>query len=182
MNNYGKNAKRQRVELAEPTKSILALQNMMSEVSYKELKLKVKELVGENSFDTIFPSIVQAIVQGGREERERILITWLDMDTCRVCSTCGAIMSEGWYLNDAGYACSDECAAKSEGITMDEFKRYRIYKSDIEEYLKNEGDESKIEELTDEECDEIIDEIADNLDWYWTEWTECGDASLYKDE
>ena len=88
----------------------------------------------------------------------------------RVCTQCGAIMEEGWYLNDAGYACSDECAAKSEGITMEEFEKWRIYKDDIISYLEDEGEGRKIEDLTKEECDEIIDEIPDDLDYYYTEW------------
>lgn len=156
------------------------LQEMMSAVSYKELQLKVKDLVGEKNFDIIFPSVENALVEGGEKERTEILINWLDMDTCRVCSTCGAIMSEGWYLNEAGYACSDECAAKNEGITMEEFEKYRIYKNDILHYLECEGDTRKLEDLTKEECEEIIDEIADNLDWYWTEWYDCGeDERIY---
>ena len=158
------------------------LQDMMSEVSYKELQIKVKKMVGEGSFLIIFPSVAKALVEGGRDEREHILIAWLDMDTCRVCTTCGKIMSEGWYLNDAGYACSDECAAKSEGISMEEFKRYRIYKDDIKEYLSNNGDKRAIEELTQQECDDIIDEIMDNCDYYWTEWDDCGEEDgLYDD-
>lgn len=146
------------------------LQKMMSEHSFEELQQKVKEKTGDLSFDIIFPAIAKALVEGGREEREEILINCFDMDSCRVCTTCGAIMSEGWYLNDAGYACSNECAAKSEGITMEQFDKWRIYKDDIIQYLKDEGKGRKIEDLTAEECDEIIDEIADNLDYYYTEW------------
>lgn len=171
MNHYGKNTKRQSVTLAEPTKSIVELQKMMSEDAYDELQYKVKQMVGEGSFDIIFPAIAQALVNGGREEREHILNNWLDMDSCRVCTTCGAIMSEGWYLNDAGYACSDECAAMSEGITMDDFAKYKIYKNDIIEFLEDEGKGRKIEDLSEDECAEIInEEIMDNVDWYWTEW------------
>ena len=173
MNHYGKNAKvkRQAVTLAEPTKSIVALEEMMSANAYAELQYKVKEMVGECNFDAIFPAVAQALVNGGREERERILINWLNMDSCRVCTQCGAIMSEGWYLNDAGYACSDECAAKSEGITMDEFAKYKIYKDDIIEFLEDEGEGRKIEDLSEDECAEIInEELLDNAEWYWTEW------------
>lgn len=160
------------------------LQKMMSAVSYRELQIKVKDLVGEKSFPIIFPSIEKALVEGGRDEREEILINWLDMDTCRVCSTCGKIMSEGWYLNDAGYACSDECAAESEGISMEEFKRYKIYKNDLIEYLEYEGKGRKLEDLSEDECAQIINEdIMDNVDWYWTEWFECGeDERIYENE
>ena len=158
------------------------LQEMMSEVSYKELQIKVKDLVGELNFPIIFPSIEKALVEGGALEREQILNNWLDMDTCRVCSTCGKIMSEGWYLCDAGYACSDECAAKSEGISMEEFKKYKIYKDDLIEYLEDEGEGRKLEDLTEDECAEIInEEIMDKVDWYWTEWDECGeDKRIYE--
>ena len=163
--------KRSPVILAEPTKSLVEIKKMMSEDSYQELQDKVKEMVGEKNFDTIFPAVVQAIVNGGKEERERILNGWLDMDTCRVCTTCGKIMSEGWYLNDAGYACSDECAAKSEGISMEEFKRYKVYKDDLIEYLNREGKGRKLEDLSDDEVAEIINEdIMDNVEYYWTEW------------
>lgn len=158
------------------------LKDIMSEISYKELQIKVKDLVGEKSFPIIFPSIEKALLEGGREEREEILINWLDMDTCRVCSICGAIMSEGWYLNDAGYACSDECAAKSEGISMEEFAKYKIYKDDLIEYLEDEGEGRKLEDLSEDECAEIInEEIMDKVDWYWTDWDECGeDKRIYE--
>ena len=152
------------------------LQDMMDKHAYDELTEKVKEQVGEKNFDTIFPAIAKALVDGGREEREQILITWLGMDSCRVCSTCGKIMSEGWYLNDAGYACSDECAAKSEGISMEEFEKYQIYKDDIQNFLDNNEHDAKywgrrLEDLTKEECAEIINKnIMENVDYYWTEW------------
>ena len=147
------------------------LKTMISEDCYNELVEKLTEQVGENNAKIMLPAIAKALVEGGREERERILNHWLDMDSCRVCTTCGKIMEGGWYLNDAGYACSDECAAKSEGITMDEFKRYKIYKSDLIEYLKNEGEGRQLEDLDEDECAEIInEEIIDNVDYYWTEW------------
>ena len=79
-------------------------------------------------------------------------------------------MEEGWYLDCMGYACSDECAAAIEGITMEQFEKWRIYKDDIIEYLKYEGNGRKIEELTKEECDDIIDEYCVDLDYYYTEW------------
>ena len=107
------------------------LKTLISEHCYDELVEKLTEQVGENNAKVMLPAIAKALVEGGRAERERILNDWLDMDSCRVCTTCGKIMEEGWYLNDAGYACSDECAAKSEGLTMDEFHRYKVYKDDL---------------------------------------------------
>lgn len=147
------------------------LKTMISEDCYDELVEKLAESVGEDNVETILPAVAKAIVEGDRLQREHILIDWLDMDSCRVCTTCGKIMEEGWYLNDGGYACSDECAAQSEGITMDEFKRYKIYKDDLIEYLEDEGKGRKLEDLTEDECAEIInDEIMDNVDYCWTEW------------
>lgn len=147
------------------------LKTMISEHCYDELVEKLTEYVGEDNVQTILPSIAKILVEGTGQQKEHILNNWLDMDSCRVCTTCGKIMEEGWYLNEAGYACSDECAAKSEGITMDEFKRYKIYKDDLIEYLNAEGKGRKLENLSDDECAEIInDEIMDNVDYYWTEW------------
>lgn len=143
---------------------------MISKQAYEEIVAKVKELVGEESFDYIFPGIKKALEEGSGAVREEILISWLNCDHCKVCTECGAIMEEGWYLNCAGYACSDECAAKSEGITMEEFEKWRIYKDDIVSYLEDEDEGRKIEDLTKEECDEIIDELSDDLDYYYTEW------------
>ena len=147
------------------------LKTMISEHCYDELVEKLTEYVGEDNVQTILPSIAKILVEGTGQQKEHILNNWLDMDSCRVCTTCGKIMEEGWYLNEAGYACSDECAAKSEGITMDEFKRYKIYKDDLIDYLEDEGKGRKLEDLTDDEVADIInDEIMDNVDWYWTEW------------
>lgn len=147
------------------------LKTMISEHCYDELVEKLTAQVGKNNAKVMLPAIAKALVEGGREERERILNDWLDMDSCRVCTTCGKIMEEGWYLNAAGYACSDECAAKSEGLTMDEFKRYKIYKSDLIEYLLDEGEGRQLEDLDEDECAEIInEEIMENVDYYWTEW------------
>lgn len=146
------------------------LESMVSKQAYDEIVSKVKEYVGEESFDYIFPAVKKALEEGSGRVREEILISWLDCDSMRVCTYCGEIMQEGWYLGCHGYACSDECAAESEGITMEEFKKYRIYKDDILEYLKEEGDGRKIEDLTKEECDEIIDEYCSDCDYYYTEW------------
>ena len=169
MNHYGKNAKRQTVILAE--NHVDQLKTMISEHCYDELVEKLTEQVGENNSKVMLPAVAKALVEGGREEREQILINWLDMDSCRVCTTCGKIMEEGWYLNDAGYACSDECAAKSEGITMEQFRKWKIYKDDIIDYLRREGKGRTIDELSEDECADIINnEIMDNVDWYWTEW------------
>ena len=146
------------------------LEEILSAHCYNEFVEKVKHYVGEESFPIIFPAVKEAVEKGSGQAREEILINWLDMDSCRVCSYCGEIMEEGWYLDCSGYACSDECAAKAEGLTMEEFAKWRIYKHDIEEYLEYEGLGRKIEDLTKEECDEVIDNFIDNVDYYYTEW------------
>ena len=146
------------------------LESMISKHAYDEIVEKLKKQVGENAFEYIFPAVKKALEEGSGAVREEILISWLSVDSMRVCTQCGEIMEEGWYLNLAGYACSDECAAKSEGITMEEFEKWRIYKDDIVSYLEDEDEGRKIEDLTKAECDEIIEEIADDLDYYYTEW------------
>lgn len=153
------------------TTMIEKLKTMISEHCYDELIEKLTKYVGENNVRIILPSIAKILVEGTGQQKEHILNNWLDMDSCRVCTICGKIMEEGWCLNDAGYACSDECAAESEGISMEEFKKYKIYKNDLIDYLEYEGKGRKLEDLTDDECAEIInEEIMDNVDWYWTEW------------
>ena len=158
------------IVIQEPKEQKETLESMVSKHAYDEIVSKVKVQVGEESFDYIFPAVKKALEEGSGKVREEILIHWLDCDSVRVCTYCGKIMQEGWYLDCNGYACSDECAAEGEGITMEEFKKYRIYKDDILQHLEDEGKGRKIEDLTKEECDEIIDEIADDLDYYYTEW------------
>ena len=146
------------------------LESMVSKQAYDEIVSKVKEYVGEESFDYIFPAIKKALEEGSGRVREEILISWLNCDSMRVCTYCGEIMQEGWYLECNGYACSDECAAESEGITMEEFKKYRIYKADILEHLKEEGKGRKIEDLTQDEIEGIIDSVNDRVQYCYTEW------------
>lgn len=146
------------------------LETMVSKHTYDEIVSKVKEQIGEESFEYLFPGIKKALEEGSGAVREEILISWLDCDSVRVCTQCGAFMQEGWYLNDNGYACSDECAAKSEGITKEQFEKWRIYKDDIVSFLEEEGKGREIADLTKKECHEIIDSIAGDLDHYYTEW------------
>ncbi|SHL72369.1 hypothetical protein SAMN04488494_0571 [Xylanibacter ruminicola] len=144
---------------------------MVSARCYDEIAKQVKHYVGEESFEIIFPAIKKALEEGSAAAREEILISWLDVDSCRVCSHCGAIMEEGWYLDCCGYACSDECAMEiMEVPDMEHFRRYRIYKAEIDDWLENEGLGRKEEDLTQEEIEEIIDKVSDGLDACYTEW------------
>lgn len=146
------------------------LSEMVSDTAYDEIITKAKSAVGENAAEFIIPSIIKALEDGGGGVREDILIGWLDCEHVRVCSTCGKIMEEGWYMDCAGYACSDECAAASDGISMENFAKWRIYKDDIEAYLESEGNGRKIEDLSQEECDTIIESECQDRDYYYTEW------------
>lgn len=158
------------VTIPDPEEKGKTLEKMISQHAYDSIVSKVKEQVGEKAFHYIFPGIKKALEEGDGDIREKILGTWLDVDCVRVCTYCGKIMEEGWYLDGKGYACSDECAAKSEGITMEDFNKYRIYKDDILQYLKDKGDSRNIEDLSQEECDDILGKIFDNMNCYYTEW------------
>ena len=147
------------------------LESMISAHAYDEIVEKVKNFVGEEAFEYVFPGIKKALEEGSRAAREEILISWLDVDSMRVCSHCGEIMEKGWYLDCMGYACSDECAMHIMGVPdMEHFRRYRIYKEDIDSYLEDEGEGRKEEDLTQEEIEEIIDEVSDSMDACYTEW------------
>lgn len=147
------------------------LETMISAHAYDEIVAKVKEQIGEESFDYIFPGIKKALEEGSGAIREEILIKWLNCDSMRVCTYCGKIMEEGWYLDCQGYACSDECAmAIMQVPTMELFRRYRIYKEDVDQYLEDEGEGRKEEDLTQEEIDEIIDIVSDDMQACYTEW------------
>lgn len=147
------------------------LETMISAHAYDEIVAKVKAHVGEEAFEYIFPAVKKALEEGSPACKEEILSAWLDVDSMRVCSHCGAIMEEGWYLDCQGYACSDECAMAIMGVpTMELFRRYRIYKEDIDQYLEDEGEGRKEEDLTQEEIDEIIDIVSDDMQACYTEW------------
>lgn len=143
---------------------------MVSNACYNAILDAIKKKVGESAFEYIYPSIVKALEVGNGKVREEILIDFLNLDCVRVCTTCGAIMEEGWYLDSAGYACSDKCAAKSEGISMEQFRKWRIYKDDIIEYLKMENKGRNIEDLSKEECEKIISYVAQYRDYCYTCW------------
>ena len=146
------------------------LSQMISAHAYDEIVNKVKEFVGAEASKYILPGVIRALEEGDRVVREEILNGWLDVESMRVWSHCGAIMEEGWYMECGGYACSDECAAQIVGLTMEEFAKWRIYKADIVEYLKQSNDSRDINELSAEECEKIVEQIALRCDSCWTEW------------
>lgn len=168
-------------DLSEQQKSLISesdffrfaytpLESLVSDSCYKEIVKKLKATVGRNSFRRIFPAVKSILESQDGTAREEIR-NWLDIDSYRVCSHCGAIMQEGWYLDCHGYACSDDCCCKIMNITKEEYDRYSIFLPEIEEFLKDEGRGRKPEQLTKEEINEIIDEVMAGLDaYYYTEW------------
>lgn len=149
----------------------MTLEEMVSDDTFKKISDEVKHYVGKEAFPIVFPAIKKAIEEGSGSSREEILGVWLDIDSVRICSHCGAIMQEGWYLDCCGYACSDECAKEIMKVPdMEHFYRYRIYKEDIDSYLEDEGEGRKEEDLTQEEIEEILDELNEYLDACYTEW------------
>ena len=56
------------------------LEEMVSKKCYDAIVAKVKEKVGENVFDYVFPCIKKALEEGDGKIREDILINWLDME------------------------------------------------------------------------------------------------------
>lgn len=147
------------------------LEDMVSAECIKSIKNKIRNFVGKKAMLRLYPAVKKIIEEGDGEIRESILHDWLDIDSVRICSNCGEIMQEGWYLDMSGYACSDECAMKIMGVPdMEHFRRYRIYKEDIDEWLDDEGLGRKEEDLTQDEIEEIINEINNNIDACYTEW------------
>ena len=130
------------------------LEEMVSKHAYDEIVAKVKEQVGEESFDYIFPGIKKALEEGSGKVREKILISWLSVDSMRVCTQCGA--------------CSFPPMRVFELVKY--WKSLAKAKDDIVSYLEDEGKGRKIEDLTKEECDEIIEANCQDRDYYYTEW------------
>ena len=147
------------------------LKDMVSSKCYDEIADKLRKQVGEESFPVIFPAVEKAIEQGSANARDAILWDWLEVDSCRVCSHCGEIMEEGWYLGAQGYACSDECCKALMHISDEEFDRFRIYRDEVRETLVNTNDPRQPEDLTQEEIETILDGVVDGLDaYFYTSW------------
>lgn len=146
------------------------LEKMVSVTAFNEIIDQLEGFVGKKAAKLMFPGVKEAIEKGDREVRESILSEWLDVEHIRVCTECGALMEEGWYMDAAGYACSDKCAAKMEGITDEQFKKWRIYKDDIAAYMEEHGYGGTIDDISAEECEKIISEVSPNRDYCWTEW------------
>ncbi len=142
---------------------------MVSADCNNEITIKLMKKVGNHAHKYIFPAVKKALEEGSGKVRKQILSDWLNVESCRVCDECGAIMQEGWY-NMGKYACSDECVIHQEEVTREEFDRYSIYKETLCEYLRHEGKGRKPEDLTQEEIDRLIEMFLEECDAYYTSW------------
>ena len=78
-------------------------------------------------------------------------------------------MVEGWML-DATVVCSDECAAKFFGESVEKF-RYRMSDENfIKQAMEWDHCQKKYEDLTEEERRKYLDDAMNRTDFYWTEW------------
>lgn len=144
-----------------------SLEDMISKHSYDEIVSKVKEEVGEEAFGYVFPSIKKTLEEGPAKVKGQILFGWLGVSSVKICTYCGRLMSEGWYLDCRGYACSDECCRILMELDKDEYYRYGIFKDEIETYLREEGKGRTPESLTEDEIKELIEDFSDQEDSYF---------------
>ena len=54
----------------------------------------------------------------------------------RLCAECGKIIKEGYYYSNAEFCCSDECGAKHEGVSVEDFSKEREEDENILEWCE----------------------------------------------
>ena len=113
-------------------------------------------------------SIFTRLLTASAEEKQDIIDEY-ELECCRVCEICGELMVEGWML-DATVVCSDECAAKFFGESVEKF-RYRMSDENFIKQAMEWGHcQKKYEDLTEEERRKYLDDAMNRTDFYWTEW------------
>jgi|P1105metagenome_2_1110788.scaffolds.fasta_scaffold02744_21 hypothetical protein len=113
-------------------------------------------------------SIFTRLLTASAEEKQDIIDEY-ELECCRVCEICGELMVEGWML-DATVVCSDECAAKFFGESVEKF-RYRMSDENfIKQAMEWDHCQKKYEDLTEEERRKYLDDAMNRTDFYWTEW------------
>ena len=113
-------------------------------------------------------SIFTRLLTASAEEKQDIIDEY-ELECCRVCEICGELMVEGWML-DATVVCSDECAAKFFGESVEKF-RYRMSDENfIKQAMEWDHCQKKYEDLTKEERRKYLDDAMNRTDFYWTEW------------
>lgn len=113
-------------------------------------------------------SIFTRLLTASAEEKQDIIDEY-ELECCRVCEICGELMVEGWML-DATVVCSDECAAKFFGESVEKF-RYRMSDENfIKQAMEWDHCQKKYKDLTEEERRKYLDDAMNRTDFYWTEW------------
>lgn len=113
-------------------------------------------------------SIFTRLLTASAEEKQDIIDEY-ELECCRVCEICGELMVEGWML-DATVVCSDECAAKFFGESVEKF-RYRMSDENfIKQAMEWDHCQKKYEDLAEEERRKYLDDAMNRTDFYWTEW------------
>lgn len=113
-------------------------------------------------------TIFTRLLTGDREEKQDI-IDHYELECCRVCEECGELMTEGWILESTD-VCSDECAAKFFGETVEQF-RYRMSEENfIRQAMEWDHCTKAYEELSQEEREGYLETAQNRTDFYWTEW------------
>lgn len=113
-------------------------------------------------------SIFTRLLTASAEEKQDIIDEY-ELECCRVCEICSELMVEGWML-DATVVCSDECAAKFFGESVEKF-RYRMSDENfIKQAMEWDHCQKKYEDLTEEERRKYLDDAMNRTDFYWTEW------------
>lgn len=108
------------------------------------------------------------LLTGSAEEKQEIIDEY-GLECCRVCEQCGELMTEGWIL-ECTDVCSDECAARFFGETVEEF-RYRMSEENfIRQAMEWDSCQKAYEDLTQEERWCYLLDAQNRTDFYWTEW------------
>lgn len=108
------------------------------------------------------------LLTGTAEEKQEVIDNY-DLQCCRVCEECGELMTEGWILESTD-VCSDECAAKFFGETVEQF-RYRMSDENfIRQAMEWDHCTKAYEDLTEEEREGYLTAAQNRTDFYWTEW------------
>lgn len=108
------------------------------------------------------------LLTGDADEKQEVIDKY-DLECCRVCEICGELMTEGWIL-DCTDVCSDECAAKFFGESLEKFKYRMSDENFIRQAMEWDDCKKKYEDLTEDERGKYLDAAIERTDFYWTEW------------
>ncbi len=174
------------VEISEPQDSIRLIKKRDKVVS----RLFKKDYMKTEDFNHIYDCIILALdddfgrdeeaqkeaacviftrlLTGSAEEKQDIIDEY-ELECCRVCEVCGKLITEGWSL-DATNVCSDECAAKFFGESVEQFQYRMSDENMVRQALEWDGNKKKYEDLTEDEREKYLETALNRTDFYWTEW------------